>query len=245
MSPSKTVLAVSVIAGALAAPSSSALAQAVGNGHHPVWAPDGRIYLHGVHGQDVSAYSVDAEGSDLRRVTTSAGRRTTGTASGQQAPDPCATEVARQFDFWIGEWTVTQQIATRDGGWETYAARSTVTPALDGCALVERWEGTVRFFREGMTEPESLVGLSVRAPGPDGSWRINWMDSRDPTFGAPWVGGFESGEGTFLRSTDAGTLTRIRFFDITETSVEWELAVSADGGSRWAPLWKMHFRRMR
>jgi len=38
-------LALSVLAGAIATPSFG-LAQAVDNGHHPVWAPDGRIYVH-------------------------------------------------------------------------------------------------------------------------------------------------------------------------------------------------------
>lgn len=70
MSHMRTFLAVSMLATALAVPPSSGLAQAVDNGHHPGWAPDG-IYFHGVQGEDVSIYSVDAEGADLRRVTTS------------------------------------------------------------------------------------------------------------------------------------------------------------------------------
>lgn len=167
-----------------------------------------------------------------------------GTVTGQTVSDPCAASAVRQFDFWIGEWTVTQEIVTVDGDWETYAARSTVTPALDGCALVERWEGVVRFYWEGMRVPEAIEGLSVRSPGPDGTWRIYWMDSRNPVFGEPWVGDFASGEGTFFRRGDP-SLTRIRFFDISETRVEWELAVSMDGGQTWAPLWLMHFRRTR
>ena len=212
---------------------------------YPTWSPDGAwLAFESDRSGTTQIYRIRPDGTDLRQLT---GAQTTGLRqlTGPQALDPCASELARQFDFWIGEWTVTQEIATQDGGWETYQARSTVAPALDVCALVERWEGTVRFYWEGMTEPVSMEGLSVRAPGEDGSWRIHWMDSRNPTFGAPWVGGFESGEGTFVRNTGTGAQTRIRFFDVTETSVEWELAVSANAGSTWTPLWKMHFRRVR
>ena len=171
-----------------------------------------------------------------------------GALAAQGTPAPCEGPGARDFDFWIGEWAVTQEIRSETGAWETYAARSTVTPALDGCALVERWQGTVRFFWEGMGEPEAIEGLSVRAPGADGAWRIHWMDSRSPGFGEPWVGGFDAGEGTFLRPYSAPGggegLNRIRFFDVGEHTVEWELAVSPDGGTTWTPLWRMHFERV-
>ena len=171
-----------------------------------------------------------------------------GTLAGQAAPGACEAPGARDFDFWIGEWAVAQEILSETGAWETYAARSTVTPALDGCALVERWRGTVRFFWEGMRDPEAIEGLSVRAPDGDGAWRIHWMDSRSPRFGEPWVGGFEAGVGTFLRPYRAPGggegLNRIRFFDVRERTVEWELAVSPDGGATWTPLWRMHFERV-
>jgi hypothetical protein len=201
---------------------------------YPTWSRDGAwLAFESDRSGTTQIYRIRPDGTDLRQLT------------GPQALEPCASAIAEQFDFWIGEWTVTQEIATQDGGWETYPARSTVATALDGCALVERWEGTVRFYWEGMLEPASLQGLSVRAPGQDGSWRIHWMGSREPTFGAPWVGGFDAGEGTFIRNTGTGAQTRIRFFDVTETSVEWELAVTANDGSTWIPLWKMHFRRVR
>lgn len=160
----------------------------------------------------------------------------------------CDAPIHHEFDFWIGTWDITQTIHGPGGEPETYAARNVVRPAAGGCALVERWAGTVRFPWAGMAEPDSLHGLSVRYVDPaDGRWRIEWMDDRRPAFGAPFVGGFEDGVGTFERGgvTAAGDslVSRIVFRPVTPDSVEWRLSISTDRGASWAPLWEMTFRR--
>lgn len=118
-------------------------------------------------------------------------------ASAQECPAESA-----QFDFWIGEWSVRQEIRTPDGRWIEFPARSDVTAAAGGCALVERWSGEAQFFWQGMQEPAWLEGLSVRAfDADDGVWKIWWLDSRSPDFGAPFTGRFHDGVGTFTRTT--------------------------------------------
>lgn len=160
---------------------------------------------------------------------------------------PCTSQAARAFDFWIGDWTIEQKIRARDGSWLTLPARTSVTSALDGCALVERWEGEVQFYWEGMEAPAAIRGLSVRAFDPaSGEWHIHWMDTRSPRFGPPFTGGFLGGRGEFTRERDSPEgrqLTRITFSDVSEDSVHWELAVSADGGTSWSTLWIMDMRR--
>src|SRR3954454_13466265 len=50
------------------------------------------------------------------------------------AAAPCrSTEVSRNLDFWVGDWDVYfgSQLAGRD----------TVERVLDGCGVVERWDG--------------------------------------------------------------------------------------------------------
>lgn len=163
-------------------------------------------------------------------------------ASAQECPAESA-----QFDFWIGEWSVRQEIRTPDGRWIEFPARSDVTAAAGGCALVERWSGEAQFFWQGMQEPAWLEGLSVRAfDADDGVWKIWWLDSRSPDFGAPFTGRFHDGVGTFtrttIRPTGAPLTARIRFSDITTESVRWELSIRGDDGT-WTPLWIMHFSR--
>lgn len=147
-----------------------------------------------------------------------------------------------EFDFWIGSWEIDQKILRADGTWAELPARTKVRSALDGCALVESWEGEVEFFWEGMKKPERMTGLSVRSFDPKaGIWRIYWMDSRNPRFGE-FQGTFRDGVGEFFRESDA-IVSRIRFSEVTEQSVRWELAISRDGRKTWRPVWVMNMQR--
>lgn len=157
-------------------------------------------------------------------------------------------EATSEFDFYVGDWRVRQEIRSRDSDWIELPARSVVRPVAGGCAYFERWSGPVQFFWEGMEQPEPLEGISVRAYDEEaGQWQIWWLDSHDPDFGGPFVGGFEDGVGTFLRTSTSADgrelLGRIRFMDVTPESIEWDLSVSRDGGQSWLPLWLMHFSR--
>lgn len=75
-------------------------------------------------------------------------------------PRPCATAEHRGFDFWIGDWTVT----TPDG---KPAGTSRIESVLDGCALLEHWEG------QGGGAGKSLT-LFVAA---DKQWNQTWVDA--------------------------------------------------------------------
>lgn len=159
----------------------------------------------------------------------------------------CTSPEARDFDFWIGEWDIQQKILKQDGMWLEFDAKTSVSLALEGCAILEHWEGTVQFFWEGMQSAERMQGLSVRAYDPErGKWYIHWMDSRTPRFGTPYVGSFENGKGEFFREWDTPQgrrIGRITFSDITSTSVHWNLAISSDEGQNWSTIWIMEMHR--
>ncbi len=160
---------------------------------------------------------------------------------------PGSADPARQFDFWIGTWKIEQKILRKDGSWLRLHATTSVSPAIDSNALVEHWEGDVEFFWEGMNKPEHMSGLSVRAYDKrTDKWYIHWMDSRNPRFGAPYVGAFGDGKGEFYREWESARgkqRGRITFSDITDASVHWDLAVSADEGRTWKTLWIMEMKR--
>jgi hypothetical protein len=161
------------------------------------------------------------------------------------APPPpgCATAEARQFDFWLGDWQIDQQIRRADGSWLHLPARTSVSSVLGGCALLEHWEGDVKFYWEQMDAVEHMEGLSVRSYDPgEGEWCIHWMDSRHPRFGPPFCGRFTGGGGDFVqeRQTPSGTRrTRIRFSKAGHGGVRWELAIGSSADSSWTPLWIM------
>lgn len=106
----------------------------------------------------------------------------------------------------------------------------------------------MKFFWEGMQEPERLKGLSVRAYDPQaGKWFIHWMDTRSRRFDRPYVGDFTDGKGVFYRASETADGTRadrITFSDISPDSVNWSLDLSSDGRQSWTTIWTMEMRRI-
>lgn len=161
--------------------------------------------------------------------------------------EPCSDPAAHAFDFWIGDWEIEQEILQADGSWLKLPARTSVQTALDGCALIENWEGQVLFFWEGMKTAEPMKGLSVRAyDSKTGQWLIHWMDTRSPSFGSPFVGGFADGRGQFFRAFETAEgkrVGRITFSEPAQNVVSWDLAISKDGRQTWNVIWKMRMTR--
>jgi hypothetical protein len=56
-----------------------------------------------------------------------------GAADKATAPAPCAAPVHHQFDFWIGQWRVTENGKA--------AGTNRIDRLLGGCALLENWVG--------------------------------------------------------------------------------------------------------
>lgn len=154
----------------------------------------------------------------------------------------CDFPEARQFDFWIGEWDVLNRYRVDDGTWaEAGRATNKVFAILDGCAIVELWDGYLgrNHFR----------GFSVRAyDREEDAWVLvlNWPAPNRPQF-FTLQGGFRHGRGEFVResSDSAGNPLRIRytFSDITPTSLRWNDGTSHDGGRSWETRWIMEFNR--
>jgi hypothetical protein len=99
------------------------------------------------------------------------------TGSGAGAADPpaakCVAAEMRQFDFWVGNWTVT------DRG--KLAGRNHIERILGGCALLENWSGA-----------QGGAGKSLNFYDSDDSrWHQTWIDASG---GALFLSGrFENG----------------------------------------------------
>ncbi len=164
------------------------------------------------------------------------------------AQKACDAPAFHQFDFWLGDWTVDQEILQRDGTYAHYPAVDRVERAVDGCAVVEHWRGIVQFFWDDMTAPDSLYGFSVRSFDPaHGTWSVLWLSSRHAALTQPFTGAFAAGRGTFTKrvpQADGTTsISRIVFAPVHADTVEWSLATSSDGGATWRAVWRMHFHR--
>ncbi len=152
---------------------------------------------------------------------------------------------AHEFDFWIGTWNILQRVLQPDGNWREFDARTGVTTDLDGYILVEHWEGITLLPWENMTEPEPRKAISIRSFDPVAEvWNIYWLDTRNRHFIPPSTGKFQDGRGEFFSAPDPqdpNARGRIRFFNITETSVTWDFSIFESGN--WKTLWIMEMTR--
>ncbi|GJL94719.1 MAG: hypothetical protein DHS20C05_11240 [Hyphococcus sp.] len=83
---------------------------------------------------------------------------TAGTDAQTPPPPPCADELFRQFDFWVGEWDV----FSTDG---SVAGKNIISIEENGCLLVERWTGV-----QGSTgQSYNFVDLGSK------KWRQVWV----------------------------------------------------------------------
>jgi len=75
-------------------------------------------------------------------------------------PPPCQGEAYEQFDFWVGDWSVT---ATNG----QFAGNNSITKEEGGCLLLETW-----------TSAGGTTGQSYNYYNPDtGKWRQVWVSA--------------------------------------------------------------------
>lgn len=86
---------------------------------------------------------------------------------------PCSSDKHHQFDFWIGDWTVTFN--------GKVAGTNSIQPILNGCVLLENWLGA------GGVEGKSF-NLYEEASG---KWHQTWVDTSGSML--ELTGGIENG----------------------------------------------------
>jgi len=150
---------------------------------------------------------------------------------------------ARDFDFWMGRWTVAgrrlrERLADCDE-WVELTGTSVAWPLLDGLGNVDEFHTD---FGGG------YAGMSLRLFDPTTrTWSIYWADSRYPgPLEPPVVGAFAGDVGIFeCEDTFEGRSIRVRYTwsRVTTGSPRWEQAFSEDGGASWETNWINDFTR--
>lgn len=161
---------------------------------------------------------------------------------GGVAQGACEDAHYREFDFWIGEWDLTNLRLQEDGSWlDVGSATNRVFPVAGGCGIVELWDGYLG--------DNHIRGFSVRAyNGETGKWHLvlNWPQQNRAGFGM-LEGVFRHGRGDFFneftRPDGTSGLTRYSFADIGHDTFRWNDGTSFDGGQTWRTAWIMEFRR--
>lgn len=154
---------------------------------------------------------------------------------------PCADSGHRQFDFWLGDWVVENRQrnpATPEDPTlhPTGTAAASVHSILDGCAIVEHWEGY-------LVPDRHVLGFSLRTFDPEtGRWRVllNWPGAAAPSF-FEIEGSFDRDVASFVFPRPAGGFARYRFLDTSTDRPRWEGAAAEGADGPWSPFWVMKF----
>lgn len=143
-----------------------------------------------------------------------------------QAPSPsappspgaaCTPAEYRQFDFWIGEWDVTNQ--RPPAGKTPPPSKSRISRILDGCAVLEEYETAGGYAGKSLNFRD----------GPAGKWRQVWIDNG----GAPlFLAGGMQGVSMVLQD-DATPINRITWTPMGAGRVRQHWETSKDGGRTW------------
>ena len=148
---------------------------------------------------------------------------------------------SRQFDFWVGAWSVNLRVRQPDGTWrDQHRAEARVYPILSGKAVLELWsEDSV----------DGIKGYSLRYFDTARDEWVLWLNWPGPnrSGSSSLAGSFRHGRGEFF-ATSTGqdgteTISRYTFSDITPNSLRWDDAFSSDGGESWRHSWIMEFSR--
>lgn len=150
-------------------------------------------------------------------------------ASIRAARFPCAVdERHRSFDFWIGEWTVTQN--------GQFAGNSSIQPILGHCTIFEQWESANGTFGKS---------FNYYDPGHD-HWRQIWIDDSGSFIeftGEARDGGIFYTAETITPADGSVTHHKFEFTVIGEDGVRQYWETSTDGGETWQSIWDGHYKR--
>ena len=150
-------------------------------------------------------------------------------AAQQPTPLGCSAAANRQFDFWVGEWVVTDQSTSNPAG------HSVIDKQYDGCVIRENW-----------TSPGFSGGSLNAYRAADGKWHQMWMDSAGAV--RHFVGGLDPGGRMVLtaeqpRAAGATRLIRMTFTANADGSVRQYSDYSDDGGVSWQLRYDFLYRR--
>ncbi len=148
------------------------------------------------------------------------------------------------FDFLIGEWTITnERLKARLTGstdWEIFPATSKVEkvmPIPGG--------GFGGNLDQMFVPARGFTGMTLRLYDPKAAlWSIYWSDTKSFRLFPPTIGRFQHGQGEFFGDdVEGGTPVKVRFHWTGGEKPVWEQAMSADGGKSWEKNWVMRFVR--
>ena len=152
------------------------------------------------------------------------------TASSADTPAaaPCVAPIYHQFDFWIGNWNVTENGKP--------AGSNRIDRLLEGCALMENWVGVDGSRGHSLNFYDSRRGV----------WQQTWIDNSAGTLNLS--GRFTGGHMVLTGSssdpkTHAQRIDRITWTPYPDGTVRQLWDQSADAGRTWKVVFDGRYTR--
>ena len=152
-------------------------------------------------------------------------------AQSKPAPPDCSAAEHRAFDFWVGEWTVTDSAGTKSIG------KNSIARTEQGCLLHERWSGG------GGTSGQSFNYYDRQR----GQWEQLWVSSNGNVLR---LAGNRESSAMVLKGEQSApgggeTLQEIRWTPQPDGRVRQTWRQSGDGGGTWQVVFDGWYRRDR
>lgn len=163
----------------------------------------------------------------MRRITLAFALGVLASPAAAQQP-ACVDDAFRQFDYWVGQWTVTDTAGTVIGS-------NTISAVSGGCALLEQW-----------TSAQGNTGVSINFHDPaSGGWTQHWVGAGGSILHL--TGGLVDGAmqlgGERTDGNGARVLDRIRWIPLGPGKVRQHWEISQDGGATWATAFNGTYTR--
>ncbi len=153
------------------------------------------------------------------------------TLAATPASAACDSVQARQFDFWIGRWSVSPTAHP-----DKHVADSLIENLYDGCAIRENWSP----LRAGG------AGGSLSSYVPEeGAWRQTWVDASGARvdFKGGWDGHAMILTGLWPQPGHPTQLTRMTYTAAADGAVRQLGESSDDAGKTWQPSFDFTYRK--
>lgn len=145
----------------------------------------------------------------------------------RQRPD-CSAPAYRQFDFWLGKWTVTVQGKP--------AGTNRIEADLNGCVIIEHWSAA------GGGRGTSM-NFYDRASN---SWHQSWTDQSGGALRLK--GGFQNGQMILQSDPQTGadgvtTIQRVSWTPASDGTLRQLWESTSDAGKTWTTVFDGHYSR--
>jgi tetratricopeptide (TPR) repeat protein len=142
---------------------------------------------------------------------------------------PCMySEKARQFDFWVGEWVVTNPQGQQVG-------INNVKMLEDGCIIEENWAGALGGTGKSINFFDSTTG----------KWRQTWVSNGGgiSEFAGQYSDGALRFEGESHLSNGQRVMRKLTFFNLGPDRVRQFSEASSDDGKNWTVNYDFTYTR--